>query len=373
MRNLFKTFAFLLLIFMIPTGTAKAARINRKKVTTEPGKIIVLSITSQTQNAKWSSSNKKVATVSKYGIVKARKVGKCTITGKVGDKEYTCQVTVKKKAVNVEKISLNEANLNIQIGETKKLSATILPYNATKKKIIWESENSLIAKVDASGNVTGVSTGETNIHTSCENKQAVCRVIVKDIERNDTSKNEEGNIKNINILAEYTLSDGIGWFTRHFMVIKNNSNVTVDIETSSLAYNSFGTMVGAANSSIEALGSGCTTVIYEAFETDAEINHYETEIIAIKSKYHESVIQDLSYTQTNIDKGAIFQVTNNGTDPAQFVKGYALFFSGAKLVGYESTYFDDDNSELKPGRTVSKQLISYDDFDRIEFYLHGRK
>lgn len=99
MRNLFKTFVLLLLICMIPTGTAKAARINRKKVTTEPGKIIVLSITSQTQNAKWSSSNKKVATVSKYGIVKAKKAGKCTITGTVGSKKYTCQVTVKKKAV----------------------------------------------------------------------------------------------------------------------------------------------------------------------------------------------------------------------------------------------------------------------------------
>lgn len=373
MRNLFKTFVLLLLICMIPTGTAKAARINRKKVTTEPGKIIVLSITSQTQNAKWSSSNKKVATVSKYGIVKAKKAGKCTITGTVGSKKYTCQVTVKKKTVNVEKISLSEVNLNMKIGETKKLSVTISPYNATKKKIVFSSENSLIASVDASGHVTGVSAGETNIYASCGNKQAVCRVIVNDIEENDKSKGEENNIKNIDILAEYTLPDGIGWFTRHFMVIKNNSNVTVDIETSSLAYNSFGTMVGVANSSIEALGSGCTTVIYEAFETSAEINHYETEISAIKSKYHESVIQDLSYTQINIDKGAIFQVTNNGTDSAQFVEGYALFFSGTKLVGYESTYFVDENSELKSGKTISKQLNSYDDFDRIEFYLHGKK
>ena len=35
---------------------------------------------------KWSSSNKAVVTVSKNGTVKAKKVGKATITAKVGKK-----------------------------------------------------------------------------------------------------------------------------------------------------------------------------------------------------------------------------------------------------------------------------------------------
>lgn len=177
----------------------------------------------------------------------------------------------------------------------------------------------------------------------------------------------------VEMVAEYTLSDSIGWYSRHFMIFKNNSDVTVDISTSSLAYTSDGTMVSAADASFEALGAGCTSIVYEAFETEAEIDHYETKINVMESDYYESVIQDLSYVQNDIDGGAIFQVTNNGEEVAEFVEGYALFFLGDKLVEYSSTYFTDDDSEIKPGDTISKQMDSYEDFDRIEFYLTGRR
>lgn len=43
---------------------------------------------------KWSSSNKKIATVNSKGKVTARGVGKCTITAKIGKKKYKCKVTV---------------------------------------------------------------------------------------------------------------------------------------------------------------------------------------------------------------------------------------------------------------------------------------
>ena len=47
------------------------------------------------KKVKWSSSNKAVVTVSKNGTVKAKKVGKATITAKVGKKKLKCNVTVK--------------------------------------------------------------------------------------------------------------------------------------------------------------------------------------------------------------------------------------------------------------------------------------
>lgn len=65
--------------------------------------------------------------------------------------------------------------------------------------------------------------------------------------------------------------------------------------------------------------------------------------------------------------------TNNGEDAAEFVKGYALFFKDGELADYEDTYFTDDNSEIKPKDTISKQMTVYDEFDTIEFYLDGRK
>ena len=45
---------------------------------------------------KWTSSNKKVATVNKNGKVTAKKKGTATITVKTANgKKYSCKVTVK--------------------------------------------------------------------------------------------------------------------------------------------------------------------------------------------------------------------------------------------------------------------------------------
>lgn len=186
-----------------------------------------------------------------------------------------------------------------------------------------------------------------------------------------SNSNDDGD--KTEIIAEYTLADSIGWYTRHFIIVKNNSNDTVDIATSSLAYSHDGTMVSAADGSFDALGAGCISVFYEAFETDKEIDYYETDIKTAKSSYYESVIQDLTYVQNDIEDGAIFQVTNNGDQSAEFVEGYALFFKNNELVSYESAYFTDDDSEIKPGKTISKQMTSNNEFDNIEFYLTGRR
>ena len=199
------------------------------------------------------------------------------------------------------------------------------------------------------------------------------KVSIDETESSETSETKESKNENVEVLAEYTLPDGIGWYTRHFIIVKNNSNETVDISTSSLAYSEDGTMVGAANGSLAALGAGCTSVLYESFETSAQISRYELELNTSPSKYYKSVIEDLSFVQNDIDGGAVFQVTNNGKDSAEFVEGYALFFKENELVGYESTYFTDNDSQIKPGKTISKQVTAYKDFDRIEFYLTGRK
>ena len=47
------------------------------------------------QKVTWSSSNKKIVTVSKSGVIKAKKKGRATITVKSGNKKYNIRITVK--------------------------------------------------------------------------------------------------------------------------------------------------------------------------------------------------------------------------------------------------------------------------------------
>lgn len=75
----------------------KVRTVKLKARTLTAGKALTLRLpASAAKKARWSSSNKSIATVSSKGRVKAKKAGRCTIRAKVGTKTYTCRLTVKK-------------------------------------------------------------------------------------------------------------------------------------------------------------------------------------------------------------------------------------------------------------------------------------
>lgn len=81
---------------------AAKVRLNMTKKTLTVGKTVTLKVKGTKKKVKWSSSNKKVASVSSKGKVKAKKAGKATITAKVGKKKYKCKITVKKKKTSTK-------------------------------------------------------------------------------------------------------------------------------------------------------------------------------------------------------------------------------------------------------------------------------
>lgn len=72
---------------------SKATLKVKKKLTLKP----VVSPVSYQTTVKYTTSNKKVATVSKKGVITAKKAGKATITVTCGKIKKTCKITVKKK------------------------------------------------------------------------------------------------------------------------------------------------------------------------------------------------------------------------------------------------------------------------------------
>ena len=88
-----------LVSFGIPASNVSAAKIklNKKKLTLTIGKSYQLKISGiNKKKITWKSSNKKIATVSKFGKVKAIKKGTAKITAKINSQKYTCKVTIKK-------------------------------------------------------------------------------------------------------------------------------------------------------------------------------------------------------------------------------------------------------------------------------------
>ena len=81
----------------------------------------------------------------------------------------------------------------------------------------------------------------------------------------------------------------------------------------------------------------------------------------------------MTIEQTINNKNVIVGVTNNGTKAAKFVEAYALFFdANNNIIKTASSYVVDDDSEIKPGKTLVEQLDAYGSFDHVEVYLTGR-
>lgn len=112
----------------------------------------------------YESANKNIATVAFNGVVKGISHGETTITiiGKENPalKAY-CKVSV--EHIKPTKISLNNSTLNVNVGDSKKLSYTIEPSNTTLSNVEWESSNPNVVQVDESGNITARLLGESNI------------------------------------------------------------------------------------------------------------------------------------------------------------------------------------------------------------------
>ena len=78
----------------VSTGKKVSSKVSLKRKQTLKLATTVSPITSK-EKVKYSSSNKKVASVSAKGVIKAKKKGKATITVKSGKKTYKIKVTVK--------------------------------------------------------------------------------------------------------------------------------------------------------------------------------------------------------------------------------------------------------------------------------------
>ena len=155
-----------------------------------------------------------------------------------------------------------------------------------------------------------------------------------------------------------------------FLVIENNSEFDLNISAEMKFYND-GNLVGASSTSQEAVEAGTETILWTM--PDEAFTDIEYTLEAKEESIYECVISDLSYETTSAKKKEIVSVTNNGTEAAEFVEGYVLFFEGDTLVDFDDAYFTDDDSEIKPGKTITKELNCSQNYDSVKIYFTGRR
>ena len=149
-----------------PPSTVTGISLNKASLTLEEGKTETLSYTLAPEGSSgdvtWSSSDEEIATVT-GGTVTAVKAGWATITAACGTAQAQCEVTVTAKTVPVTDVTISGAKGTMIVGESMKLTATVVPENATNKAVTWEVTQGDAVSVTADGTVKALKAGPATV------------------------------------------------------------------------------------------------------------------------------------------------------------------------------------------------------------------
>ena len=128
----------------------------------------------------WKSSDENVVTVDEKGKVTAVGNGTATITVTSVSGNYTATVAVTVKIpVEIERITIEtEKEILTKIGESTELKVKIEPENADAQKLIWKSDDEMIAAVDENGKVTAIGNGTVIITVTTEDGKNTASITI---------------------------------------------------------------------------------------------------------------------------------------------------------------------------------------------------
>ena len=219
----------------------------------------------------FSSKNEKVIKVTKNTIVGVAP-GKAKIMAKNADGK----VVAKKKFVvlkRAEKVTVAKTALTIGVGKTASVGAAVSPADSTDV-LSYSTDNAKVAKVDASGKITGVSEGKAIItvyakatkKTKDNNKTNVISAVQVTVSSeedvlsgNDQVENTvEELITDVQKSAEALSSTSVGFILPNLKTDVSSSTVSVVSKKTSAALKIKSVMYSAAGTGIVELESALT-------------------------------------------------------------------------------------------------------------------
>lgn len=158
-------------------------KLSKKKYTIGDGQTYTLKVKNNTANlpVTWTSSNKKIATVSKKGVITAKKkAGKATITATINGLKLKCALTVKKKIrINQEKQTLVPTETLTYTMRNLKAVKTKGSKKAKKPTVTWSVSNKKVATITKKGKVTAKKAGTVTIKAKVNKKTYTTKLYVK--------------------------------------------------------------------------------------------------------------------------------------------------------------------------------------------------
>ena len=231
------------------------------------------------QKVTWKSDKPEIATVDANGKVTGVKAGEATITVTTedGGKTATCKVTVKPNLVS----EITLAALAIYVGESKAITATVKPDDATNKALTWTSSDETVATVDATGKVTGKKIGTATITATAQDGSGVsgsCTVTVLSAVKTVTVTPANLTLgKNKSYTLTATVDAQPGTDTGVTWTSSDTTIATVDATGKVTATDKVGTVTITATSKADPAKKGTCTVKVSGDQTDIGYGEYGPE------------------------------------------------------------------------------------------------
>lgn len=117
-----------------------------------------------------------VITVDEDGLVTAVRPGEASVIARSGDIISECKIHVLE--IMASGIDIEQSEINLHVGESTTVTATISPDNSDETNIIWSSSKNNVASVDNTGKVTAIASGYTTITASLGSCKDSCNLYV---------------------------------------------------------------------------------------------------------------------------------------------------------------------------------------------------
>lgn len=163
---------------LTPTIKVNATSI-KLKVKQSTTKVKVSGLANGDSVKSWTTSNKKIVTVTSKGTIKGLKAGKAKVTITLASgKKQVVNVTVQKKAVKTTKIIGIASKATLKKGKKLTLKPVISPITSLQK-VTYTTSNKKVATVTAKGVITAKKKGTATITVKSGSKSKKIKITVK--------------------------------------------------------------------------------------------------------------------------------------------------------------------------------------------------
>ena len=244
--------------------------------------------------------------------------------------------------VSVTGVSVDPTSWEMAVGDTKTLTATVLPSNASDKSVTWESDDESVATVSDAGVVTAVAVGTATITvtTTDGSKTATCEITVNPapavaatLDFTDAGwgfptayETDETQYTN----GGYTIT--LGATTSGHKVLKDGDNIKVLLfgkEDATLTLPAFDFNVNKIKVYGDAGASGKVTfnIFVGTTEVSDEVtsSKVEQEFTIATDKQAAGTVYTIKVTNDNNCQISKIEVFGNETTPAVSAAGWATY------------------------------------------------